>query len=124
MSDPRTMSRNPARKATSTMISSGAFPKVAFRRPPTASPVRVASCSVARTMSRAMGTIASAAEKKTVGGDTEPACSRATVMGMNRNSQSSDGTSQRFIEATGRARVTKPFTFDELTRAVFAQGAR
>jgi len=32
--------------------------------------------------------------------------------------------SQRFIEATGRARVTKPFTFDELTRAVFAQGAR
>ena len=32
--------------------------------------------------------------------------------------------SQRFIEATGRTRVTKPFTFDELTRAVFAQGAR
>ncbi len=32
--------------------------------------------------------------------------------------------SQRFIDATGRARVTKPFTFDELTRAVFAQGAR
>ena len=35
----------------------------------------------------------------------------------------SDAT-QRFIEATGRVRVTKPFTFDELTRAVFAQGAR
>ena len=32
--------------------------------------------------------------------------------------------SQRFIEETGRTRVTKPFTFDELTRAVFAQGAR
>jgi CheY-like chemotaxis protein len=32
--------------------------------------------------------------------------------------------SQQFIEASGRVRVTKPFTFDELTRAVFAQGAR
>jgi CheY-like chemotaxis protein len=32
--------------------------------------------------------------------------------------------SQRFIEATGRAAVTKPFTFDELARAVFTQGAR
>jgi two-component system NtrC family sensor kinase len=32
--------------------------------------------------------------------------------------------SQRFIDESGRARVTKPFTFDELTRAVFAQGAR
>jgi len=32
--------------------------------------------------------------------------------------------SQRFIDATGRPRVTKPFTFDELTRAVFAQGVR
>jgi PAS domain S-box-containing protein len=32
--------------------------------------------------------------------------------------------SRRFIEETGRTRVTKPFTFDELTRAVFAQGAR
>ena len=32
--------------------------------------------------------------------------------------------SQRFIEGSGRAHVTKPFTFDELTRAVFAQGAR
>ena len=35
----------------------------------------------------------------------------------------SDAT-QRFIEETGRASVTKPFTFDELTRVVLAQAAR
>ncbi len=35
----------------------------------------------------------------------------------------SDST-QQFIEASGRASVTKPFTFDELTRVVLAQGAR
>ena len=34
----------------------------------------------------------------------------------------SDST-QRFIEETGRASVMKPFTFDELTRAVLAQAA-
>jgi len=32
--------------------------------------------------------------------------------------------SQQFIDATGRPRVTKPFSFDELTRVVFAQGSR
>jgi two-component system NtrC family sensor kinase len=35
----------------------------------------------------------------------------------------SDSTRQ-FIEQSGRASVTKPFTFDELTRVVLAQGGR
>ena len=35
----------------------------------------------------------------------------------------SDST-QRFIDASGRASVMKPFSFDELTRAVFSQGSR
>ena len=73
------------------MINSGALPKVALSRPPTASPVRVESCSVANTMSRAMGIMAIAAEKNTTGADTLPACSSATVMGMNTNSQWIDG---------------------------------
>ena len=34
------------------------------------------------------------------------------------------GDSSQVVEATGRPRVTKPFTLDELTRAVFAQGTR
>ena len=73
------------------MINSGALPKVALSRPPTASPVRVASCSVANTMSRAMGMMEIAAEKNTIGADTLPACSSATVMGMNTKSQCIDG---------------------------------
>jgi DNA-binding NarL/FixJ family response regulator len=35
----------------------------------------------------------------------------------------SDST-QQFIEASGRASVMKPFSFDELTRAVLLQGSR
>ena len=55
------------------MISSGALPKVALSRPPTASPVRIAICSVDRTINTATGTIANAAEKKITGGGTLPA---------------------------------------------------
>jgi len=69
------------------MINSGALPKVAFSSPPTASPVRAAICSVARTISAAIGMMASAAEKKSTGAGTSPMCSRATVMGMKASSQ-------------------------------------
>jgi len=34
------------------------------------------------------------------------------------------GATQQFIEASGRASVMKPFTFDELTRVVLEQGGR
>jgi CheY-like chemotaxis protein len=34
------------------------------------------------------------------------------------------GATQQFIDASGRASVMKPFSFDELTRVVFAQGSR
>jgi len=50
------------------MISSGALPNVALSRPPTASPVRMAICSVDRTINTAIGTMANAAEKKITGG--------------------------------------------------------
>jgi hypothetical protein len=54
------------------MMSSGALPKVALSKPPTASPVRVAICSVDRTISAATGAIANAAQKKITGGGNLP----------------------------------------------------
>src|SRR6185436_1785165 len=86
------------------MISSGALPKVALSSPPIASPVRVASCSVDSTMSRAAGTIASAAEKKTTGGGT-CAYSSAIEIGMNTNSQWSDGVNDHPTSDAGGACV-------------------
>ena len=47
------------------MISSAALPKVALRRPPTPSPERSASCSVARPSQAAKGRMAIAAATKT-----------------------------------------------------------
>jgi hypothetical protein len=69
------------------MISSGALPKVALSKPPTASPVRAAICSVDRTINTAIGTMAKAAEKKITGGGTLPTCSRITVIGTKTKSQ-------------------------------------
>jgi hypothetical protein len=97
MIEARTSSWLPAFNATRAMISSGAFPNVALSRPPIASPVRCAICSVDCTISAAIGTIARAAEKKRTGSET-PACSRATVMGMKAKSQKIDGLS--FISAS------------------------
>src|SRR5262245_19465631 len=90
MIDARTMSKKPARSATSAMIISGALPKVALSRPPIASPVRVDSCSVDSTIKCAIGTIASPAEKKRTGSAT-CAYSSASDSGMNANSQLIDG---------------------------------
>src|SRR5262245_41278603 len=90
MIDARTMSKNPALKATRAMISSGALPNVALSRPPMASPVRVAICSVESTMSRAIGRMERAAEKNRTGGAT-CAYSSATEMGMKARSQLRDG---------------------------------
>ena len=47
--------------ASSEMISSGALPKVAFRKPPMPGPVWCAACSVASPISQASGTSASEA---------------------------------------------------------------
>ncbi len=62
-----------------------------------AGPVRVAIYSVARTIIAAIGTMASAAAKNSSGGDTLPACSSATAMGMNANSQFNDGLRSSFL---------------------------
>ena len=55
VSDPRTTSGSPSATARSAMISSGAFPKLAFRKPPMPGPVCSAACSVASPISQASG---------------------------------------------------------------------
>ena len=55
VSDPRTTSVRPSLTAMSAMMSSGALPKVALRKPPMPGPVCSAACSVASPMSHASG---------------------------------------------------------------------
>src|SRR4051794_36787122 len=83
------------------MISSGALPNVALSSPPIASPVRVASCSVEDTINPAAGTMASAAEKKRIGGGT-CAYSSASEMGTKASSQFIDGLKETAISGVAR----------------------
>ena len=55
VSEPRTTSVSPSWTASSAMISSGALPKVALRKPPIPGPVWCAACSVASPISHASG---------------------------------------------------------------------
>jgi hypothetical protein len=57
VSDAFTTVVSPLDKAIVAMISSAAFPKVAFKKPPTPAPARAASCSVARPSQPASGMI-------------------------------------------------------------------
>ncbi len=64
------------------MISSGALPKVTFRRPPIPGPERAASSCVAWLMSAAVGMIPSAETTKTTA-SSAPARSSTIAIGMN-----------------------------------------
>ena len=78
LSDPRTTSYKPSLTANSEMISSGAFPNVAFRKPPTPGPVCWAAFSVASPINHASGTSETAASTKS---GTSPACAaQSTIM--------------------------------------------
>ena len=59
-SEPRTTSVSPSWTAIRAMISSGALPNVALRKPPIPGPVCSAACSVASPISQASGISASA----------------------------------------------------------------
>ena len=56
VSDPRTTFGKPSAIANRAMISSGALPKLAFRKPPMPGPVCSPACSVASPISHASGT--------------------------------------------------------------------
>ena len=60
-SEPRTTSGSPLLIANKAMISSGALPKLALRKPPMPGPVCSAACSVASPISHASGMSAAAA---------------------------------------------------------------
>ena len=67
------------------MISSGAFPKVTFSRPPIPGPDRAASSSVALPISEAVGMTPSA-EVMNTSVDPAPANESAAAIGMNGRS--------------------------------------
>ena len=67
--------------ATSEMISSGAFPKLALSKAPMPGPVYFAACSVASPINQASGTSAAAASGKTTRSSAAPDRSRATTSG-------------------------------------------
>ncbi len=81
MIDALTTSWRPAISAKKAMISSGALPKVTFRKPPMPGPVRAARCSVDSPISAAVGITPSAAAPKISGGEA-CASSRPTAIGM------------------------------------------
>jgi hypothetical protein len=81
--DAFTTSWSPSRRAKKAMISSGALPKVTFRRPPIPGPVRAAIASVASPITAAQGITASAAAANTSTGPAW-ATSSATATGMKR----------------------------------------
>ena len=74
-SEPRTTFGSPWLMASSAMISSGALPNVALRKPPMPGPVCSPACSVASPISQASGTSAHAAsdEEHDVSRSDDPA---------------------------------------------------
>src|SRR5205823_2013322 len=83
---------NPLESAMAAMISSAALPKVAFNSPPSPSPTRAASSSVARLIQPATGMIAMAEQTKSAVGLAWPGQKRsANAIGAKTRSQFKDG---------------------------------
>src|SRR2546423_10984826 len=82
----------PLESAMPAMISSAALPKVAFNNPPSASPTRAASSSVARPIQPATGTMAIAEQMKSaVGFEIAGQKRSAIATGTRTSNQSIDG---------------------------------
>ncbi len=67
---PFTTEVSPVLRTKSARINSAVLPKVTFSKPPIAEPARCASCSVARRIHSASGTIATTAQMKVQSGPT------------------------------------------------------
>ena len=80
-SEPRTTTGRFAPIAKSATISSGAFPKLALRKPPMPGPVCSAACSVASPISHASGMREIAASTKSVTSPAPVSWSTAIVTG-------------------------------------------
>src|SRR4029077_8557159 len=82
----------PFESATTAMISSAAFPNVAFNNPPAPSPIRAANASVARPIHPASGIMPMAEQMKRTVGFSAAGQNRNTIaIGTNRRSQLTDG---------------------------------
>ena len=82
---PRTTFGSPSPIAKSAMISSGAFPKLALRKPPIPSPVCSARCSVASPIRNASGMSAAAASTKSTVPLTWKTYSARSTIGVSAN---------------------------------------
>ena len=94
-SEPRTTFGSESEIAISAMISSGALPKLAFKRPPIRGPVCSPACSVASPMSHASGISAAAASGNNTASLGFATRSSKTVSGAMASE------AQRSLRATG-----------------------
>jgi len=77
----------PFESAITAMISSAAFPNVAFNNPPAPSPIRAANASVARPIHPASGIMPTAEQMKSAVGFSAPGQNRnAMAIGTNKRS--------------------------------------
>ena len=82
----------PFESAITAMISSAAFPNVAFNNQPAPSPIRAASASVARPIHPASGIMPMAEQMKSAVGFSAPGQNRnAIAIGTNKTSPLSNG---------------------------------
>src|SRR5205823_11383211 len=99
----------PLERAMPAMISSAAFPKVALSNPPTPSPTRAASASVARPIQPATGMMPKAEQTKSAVGLMPPGQKRRTIAsGTKIRSQSSDGLSFRSLGISRLVSANQP----------------
>src|SRR6267143_4525295 len=90
--DALTTPLRPFESAITAMMSSAAFPNVAFSNPPAPSPIRAANTSVARPIHPASGIIPMAEQMKSAVGFSAPGQNRNTIaIGTIKRSQESDG---------------------------------
>src|SRR5438045_66905 len=100
--DPLTTPSRPFESATTAIISSAAFPNVAFSNPPTPSPIRAANASVARPIHPASGIMPMAEQMKSAVGFSAPGQKRNTIaIGTKGRNQLSDGFNFTTLAALG-----------------------
>ena len=104
---------SPLERAMPAMISSAAFPKVAFSNPPKPSPTRAASASVARPIQPATGMMATAEQTKSAVGLLPPGQKRRRIAsGTKIRSQSREGLSFRSLGISRLASANQPVRSD------------
>ena len=98
----------PLDSAMPAMISSAAFPKVALSNPPSPSPTRAASASVARPIQPATGTMPRAEQTKSAVGLLPGQKRSRMASGTKIRSQSKDGLSFRSLRISRLASANQP----------------